>query len=137
MSHFTRLKTRITNKEMLINCLKEMGYEVRENCTIKGYRYTKHKVDVAVSTKSGYEIGFVMDEEGVYNVVADWWGISSTSENEFARQLEEQFVEVERQVQQAYAVRTALEQLKRQGFDIVRQENREDGTVKLLARRWA
>ncbi len=36
MSHFSRLKTRFKNRQILLLCLQEMGYETLEHTMIQG-----------------------------------------------------------------------------------------------------
>jgi len=146
MSHFTRLKTRIRDKATLIRCLEDMGYRVEEGGTITGYQ-GRRQVQVAVRINSGYDVGFVLGADGCYELVADWWGVRGTSEERFSGELQHRFrrmyervqremEEAQRRARREYALKTSLEQLKKQGFQIVEQHTERDGTVRILARRW-
>jgi hypothetical protein len=137
ISHFSRLKTKIKDRDMLIQCLKEMGSVVREGGKISGYLDSMHNVDLAVTMSSGYDIGFVRDTDGAYNIVADWWGVEGADERSFSTQLKDQFKKLEQKIRQSYALNKTLAQLKNQGFNVVKQEQAEDGTIRLLARRWS
>lgn len=137
ISHLTRLKMKIKDHEMLIRCFKEMGYQVREGGVINGF-LDDHSVDIAVTISSGYDIGFVRDTDGTYNIVTDWWPDKSAYEDSFSNQLAENFFKkLEQKVRQSYALNKTLEQLKYQGYNVIKKEQAEDGTIKLLARRWA
>lgn len=125
MSHFTQVATKINNKEMLLACLKELGYEVEEKTFIKGYRGQETAADIAVRMKQGYDIGFVLGADGTYSFVTDWFGVQGTSEQEFTTK-----------VQRQYALTTVMEQVRRQGFNVVGQERDASGQIRLTVRRW-
>lgn len=125
MSHFTQVATQIKNKEILLTCLRELGYQVEENALIKGYRGQETSVDIAVRMKQGYDIGFVLGADGTYSFVADWFGVQGTNEQEFTTK-----------VQQQYALTTVMEQVRRQGFNVVEQQRDASGQIRLTVRRW-
>lgn len=125
MSHFTQVATKIKNKEILITCLQELGYGVEENTLIKGYRGQETPVDIAVRMKQGYDIGFVLGSDGTYSFVTDWFGVQGTNEQEFTTK-----------VQQQYALTTVMEQVRRQGFNVVEQQRDASGEIRLTVRRW-
>jgi hypothetical protein len=125
MSHFTQVATKMNNKEMLLACLKELGYEVEETAFIRGYRGQQTAVDIAVRMKQGYDIGFALGADGTYSFVTDWFGVQGTSEQEFTTQ-----------VQQQYALTTVMDQVRRQGFNIVEQQRDANGEIRLTVRRW-
>ena len=125
MSHFTQVATKISNKELLLTCLKELGYEVEENVSIRGYRGQETPVDIAVRMRQGYDIGFTLGADGTYSFVADWFGVQGVNEQQFTAK-----------VQQQYALGTVMEQVSRQGFNIVEQQRDEDGQIRLTVRRW-
>lgn len=125
MSHFTQVATKISNKELLLTCLKELGYEVEENVSIRGYRGQETPVDIAVRMRQGYDIGFTLGADGTYSFVADWFGVQGVNEQQFTAK-----------VQQQYALGTVMEQVSRQGFNVVEQQRDEDGQIRLTVRRW-
>lgn len=125
MSHFTQVATKIKSKEMLITCLQELGYEVEENTSIKGYRGQETAVNIAVRRKKGYDIGFVLGSDGTYSCVSDWFGVEGTNEQEFTAK-----------VQQQYALAMVMEQVRRQGFNVVEQQRDASGEIRLTVRRW-
>lgn len=137
MSHFSRMRTRIRDLETLKQTLRAMGYtDLREGGAIQGYRQQSTPVDLAVQMPAGYAVGFVRDEDGAYTLVADWWGVRGTSQQDFAARLEQELAELDRRVRQAYAVSTTLAQLQQQGYQVVEQRDEADGTVRIVARRW-
>ncbi len=136
MSHFTRMRTKIRDRQTLTRCLEEMGHQVQEGGTIRGYQ-GREKVDLRVTTGRGYEIGFRRTGDGSYELIADWWGVRGTSQAQFTRELQQQFEEVQREVRRQYALQTVLEKSREQGFNVVEQQEQEDGTIRVVVRRWA
>lgn len=130
MSHYSRVKTKFHNREALIACLKQLGYEVRTDTVVKGH-HGEHAVDIAVSRK-GFGIGFVKAPDGTYDMVADWWGVAGTDE----RKMTQDLAHAAGTVQKAYAQQMVLEQAARDGFEVVSQTEEQDGTVRIVVRRW-
>lgn len=137
MSHFTRIKTQIKDKEVLVRCLKELGYQVHSQSKIRGYGRRREKIELAVRMDAGYDIGFVRNIGGTFSIVADWWGVTGTNQRDFSTRLQEQFEEVERKIRREYALKTVLEQTQQQGFSLVEQEEQRNGSIHIVVRRWA
>jgi len=91
----------------------------------------------------GFDLGFALGPSGSYDLIADWWGTKGISREQFTRDLDEKFQEIqkeiedmERQVRREYALQSTLKELQKQGFQVVERQVQSDGTVKILARRW-
>ena len=83
--------------------------------------------------KSGeYGLGFVKNPEGTYNMVGDWWGISGKGEKQIAEKLQQQA----ESIQKEYAKKMGIEQTAADGFDLVSETEENDGTVRIVVRRW-
>ena len=132
MSHFSRIRTTFRHREALIQCLQDLGYTVETDTTIKGHE-GQHQVDIAVKKTRGYGIGFVRNSEGSYDMVADWWGVSGSGQKKIAGELKEQAG----MIQKEYAKKMVLEQTVRDGFEVVSETEEQDGTVRIVVRRWA
>ena len=69
MSHFSTVKTKIKHKPQLIEALELLQYDVQENKELVNpldHQHEKVKVDVSI----GDDIGFRLNQEGVYELVA-------------------------------------------------------------------
>ena len=132
MSHFSRITTKFRHREALIQCLQDLGHSVETDTTIKGY-HGQHNVDIAVKKTHGYGIGFVRNTNGTYDMVADWWGITGSGQRKIAEELKHQA----EMIQKEYAKKIVLEQAQRDGFNVVSQTEEDDGTVRIVIRRWA
>ena len=129
MSHFTRVRTKITDREMLKRALGDLKHSFREDTIVRGYMGAKLKAEVVVAPGGDYDIGFERANDGNYQVVADWWGVSKDaglSERDFLAP-----------VTQRYAYHTVVEQVAKQGFQIVQEATGSDQTLKVTVRRWS
>jgi hypothetical protein len=131
VSHFSRVKTRIKNREILIQCLQEMGYTVQHGGSLKGYR-GERLVDLAIQLEKGYGVGFALNAEGSYDIVADWWGVKDGRKHRLITDLEKKVC----QIQQEYALKTVLEQTHQQGYSVVDKQVEKDGRIRIVLRRW-
>jgi adenosylmethionine-8-amino-7-oxononanoate aminotransferase len=132
MSHFSRLKTKFRHREVLIQCLSDLGHTVEMDTTIMGHE-GKHSVDIAVKTRSGYGIGFVQNSDGTYDMVADWWGVKGFGQKMIAAELKRQA----EKIQKEYVRKMVLTETAKDGFELVSQTEEVDGTVRIVVRRWA
>jgi hypothetical protein len=125
MSHFTRIKTQMVEKEYLLWALKDLGYKYEEgDVKIRGFGLQRTPVEIQVSTgRRGYDIGF-RKAGGVYEIVADWWGVRGINRKKFLEQ-----------VTQRYAYHAARAKLEAQGFALVSEEVQEGERIHLVLRR--
>lgn len=78
MSHFTKLdKAKIIDPDAFIQACADLGFtEVQRDVTIKAWDGKTKKVEIACKMAGEkYEIGLQQNEEGKYDMLADWWGI--------------------------------------------------------------
>jgi hypothetical protein len=127
MSHFTRIRTRMVEREFLLAALRDLGYVPEEGpVEARGYNGIRTRVQIKVPTRQpGYDIGFRQTDDG-YEVVADWYGIRGVEQKDFVQRLH-----------QRYAYHAARARLQEQGFNLVSEENQADGRVHLVLRRLA
>jgi hypothetical protein len=131
MSHFSRIRTTFRHRGALVRCLQELGYLVEESTTVQGH-HGCHSVDIAARSKQGYGIGFVQNGDGSFDMVADWWGVKASSQKKMAEKLREQAGIIQKE----YAKKMVLEQTAKDGFEVISQTEEEDGTVRIVVRRW-
>ena len=131
MSHYSRIRTEFRHKEALICCLQQQGFVVETDSVISGHR-GQHTVDIAAKNARGYGIGFVKNSDGTYDMIADWWGVKGAGEKKIADELQRQAG----RIQAEYAKAVVLEQVKKEGFDVVSQTDETDGTTRIVVRRW-
>lgn len=127
MSHFTQLKTRMVEREHLLQALQDLGYQYQQGqLDVYGFAGQHVPVEIKVPTGNrGYDIGF-RQAGGFYEIVADWWGIRDIDQEQFRQQL-----------MQRYAYHAARAKLEQQGFTLAGEEVGEDGQIHLVLRRMA
>ncbi len=131
MSHYSRVKTQFRHRGALTECLKNLGYEVETDTVIRGH-HGEHPVELCARKAKGYGIGFVKNPDGTYDMVADWFGVAGAGEQKMVRELQEQAGSI----QKAYAARMVLEQAAADGFEVISRTEEEDGTLRIVVRRW-
>ena len=125
MSHFSTIRTKIKNKPELIEALQLLQYDVQEDQELinpLNHQHEKVKVDVSI----GNDIGFRLNKDGVYELVAD---IQTWKDPVPPRR----FIE---KVTQQYAKVTIVDTITDQGFTIQKESTTIDNTIELVATRW-
>ena len=125
MSHFSTIKTKIKNKPQLIEALELLQYEVKENQELINpidHQHEKVKVDVSI----GNDIGFRLNNNGEYELVAD---IQTWKDPVPPKR----FVE---KVTQQYARMTVHNQIKEMGFKVEEEWEMDDNSIELVVTRW-
>ena len=122
MSHISRIKTKIVEKEYLLAALKELGYQIEEISTVSGFGAASTKVDLKVRLRLSSDIGFVKHGDS-YDIVADWFSVHGESAKNFTNK-----------VMQQYAYQATRAKLEEQGFTLVQQTN-EKGKIQMVLRR--
>ena len=125
MSHFSTIKTKIKHKPQLIEALELLQYDVQENKELINaldHQHEKVKVDVSI----GDDIGFRLNNNGEYELVAD---IQTWKDPVPPKR----FVE---KVTQQYARMTVHNQIKEMGFQVEEEWEMDDNSIELTVTRW-
>ena len=125
MSHFSTIRTKIKHKPQLIEALELLQYDVQENKELINpidHQHEKVKVDISI----GDDIGFRLNNNGEYELVADiqTWKDSIPPER---------FVE---KVTQQYARMTVHNTIKEMGFQVEEEWEMDDNSIELTVTRW-
>ena len=127
MSHFSNIKTKIRNLDSLKSALNDLGIDWKNGPEIiRGYQGQTHQADVVVEQANNYDFGFSWNGSE-YELVSDlqYWQQPLTVQG---------FL---RQVTQRYAYHTVVNETANQGFNITEQENKQDGSIRLVVQRWS
>ena len=131
MSHFTKCALKMTNLAAIKKALADMQLkftEATENQTTSVRGYRGDSLQAAISIDMGrYDIG-VVETDGTYELTADWWGVETTkgvSEEEFQHALSQRY--------QYHNVKQACEE---KGYSLEEEVNEEDGSIRLVVRKW-
>ena len=125
MSHFSTIKTKLRNKPQLIEALELLQYDVQEDQELINpidHQHEKVKVDVSI----GNDIGFRLNSDGEYELVADiqTWNQPIPPKR---------FIE---KVNQQYARMTVHNTVKEMGFQVEEEWEMEDNSIELRVTRW-
>ena len=127
MSHFTKIKTRLYNLEILKKSLSDLNLKWEsENAEINGYRDQKHSAELVIKQDNNHDIGFAWNGNQ-YELVTDlmFWS-QPYSVEKFLNQ-----------VNQRYAYNSIVQMSEREGFQLAQSENPQDGSVRLLLRKFS
>ncbi len=133
MSRFTKCDLKLTNLEAIKLALKDMELEFEEakagqKTVVRGYRGDTLEADLSINM-GRYDIGVVAVEDGTYDLTADWWGVETTKGVSEA--------EVKQQLFQRYQYHNVKMACEAKGYTVEEETNEEDGSVKLVVRKWA
>ena len=126
MSHFTKVKTKLYNLTTLKKSLSDLKLEwTSRNQEIVGYQNQKQKVELSIKQHNNYDIGFQWNGKE-YELVADlaFWAQPCSVEK---------FIN---QVNQRYAYNSIIKVSEAQDFNFTEAKNSQDGSIRLLLRRY-
>ena len=125
MSHFSTIQTKIKHKSQLIEALELLQYDVQEDQELVNplnHQHEKVKVDVSI----GNDIGFRLNSNGEYELVAD---IQTWNQPIPPERLVEK-------VTQQYARMTVHNTVKEMGFQVEEEWEMDDNSIELTVTRW-
>ena len=128
MSHFSTIKTHLKEAEPLIKALGSLGYNVnQEEKFIRGYRGKFTNVDISMNLPGDTKVGFKWNNNSSsYELVADLdlWKFELPVERFISK------------VTQMYAYQTIISTTKNDGYQLVEQKNKNDGSIELVLTKW-
>ncbi len=128
MSHFSTIKTQIKEAEPLIKALDNLGFTInQEEKFVKGYRGKFTAVDISINMPGDTKVGFKWDHNSkTYELVTDLdlWKFEIPVERFISK------------VTQMYAYQTIISKTKEDGYQIVEQKNKNDGSIELVVTKW-
>ena len=128
MSHFSTIKTQIKEAEPLIKALDNLGFTInQEEKFVKGYRGKFTAVDISINIPGDTKVGFKWDHNSkTYELVTDLdlWKFEIPVERFISK------------VTQMYAYQTIISKTKEDGYQIVEQKNKNDGSIELVLTKW-
>ena len=128
MSHFSTIKTKLKETEPLIKALNNLGYTInQEEKFVKGYRGKFTAVDISMILPGDTKVGFKWDNNSnAYELVTDLelWKFEIPVERFISK------------VTQMYAYHTIISKTNEDGYQIVEQKNKNDGSIELVLTKW-
>ena len=128
MSHFSTIKTQLKEADSLIKALNELGYPInQEEKFVKGYKGKFTAVDISMNLSGDTKVGFKWDKNSdAYELVTDLdlWKFEIPVERFLSK------------ITQMYAYQTIISKTKEDGYQIVEQKNKNDGSIELVLTKW-
>jgi len=121
MSHFTSVQTQIKDIAALRCACGEMGFQVLDNTTARGYSTNTTKGEHVIRLKGPYDVAVNKQPDGTYGLTTDWWDghVEREVGTNYGRLL------------QLYAVHKATTEARKRGHMVQRRQQR-DGSIKLV-----
>ena len=128
MSHFSTIKTQLKESKPLIKALNNLGYQINlEEKFVKGYKGKFTLVDISMNLPGDTKAGFKWDNNSnAFELVTDLdlWKFEIPVERFISK------------VTQMYAYQTIISKTKEDGYQIVEQKNKNDGSIELVLTKW-
>lgn len=125
MSHFSTIKTQITDAEILIKSLQDQGFTVQSAEQVRGHNGLRLQADVVAVLPGHYDLGWTKNADGTFDLVADLWGVAKQHN-------QQQLLD---SINQKYAVNKTISEIKRLGYNLTKHTQGADGTIKLIVER--
>lgn len=128
MSHFTRVRTKLRDRQTILKVLADMGFTPAPDdapggaVVVRGWAGDRRKAEFKVS-RGEYDVGFVAGQDG-FDAVGDF-SMMRLDEGTFVRDLTRR-----------YALQTVRTQAAARGFQVVEEQQQSDGSVKVVVERW-
>ena len=128
MSHFSTIKTQLKEAKPLIKALNQLGYEINQDKKfVKGYKGQFTAVDISMNLSGDTKVGFKWDNNSnSYELVTDLdlWKFELPVERFISK------------ITQMYAYQTILSKTEEEGYQVVEQKNKNDGSIELVLTKW-
>ncbi len=106
MSHFSTLRTKITDAVILTNSLRDLGVNVKTNAEVRGYNGQQVRADIVAVLEGEYDLGWSENSDGTFDLIADLWGVAKKHNQ----------TELINSINQKYAVNKTLSEVKQRGL---------------------
>ncbi|ABB56450.1 DUF1257 domain-containing protein [Synechococcus elongatus] len=106
MSHFSTLRTKISDAVILKQSLRDLGIAVQENADVRGYNGQRVRADLVATLEGDYDLGWSRNSDGSFDLIADLWGVAKKHNQ----------TELINAINQKYAVNKTLAEVKRPGL---------------------
>ena len=126
MSHFTKIKTKLYDRATIEKSLSDLNIEWESGLKqINGYNNQKHEAEIIIRQKNNHDIGFKWNGTE-YELVTDlmFWD-QAHSVNKFLNS-----------INQRYAFNLIAKVSEEQSFQYVEAKNQQDGSIRLLLRKF-
>ena len=121
MSHFTTIHTQIRDITALQAAVKELGLDLLENTTARGYASNQIQGDYVIRLKGPYDVALNRNTDGSYGLTTDWW----------AGHVEKEVGANFGKLLQLYGVHKTIAEARKKGH-FVQRKAQQDGAIKIV-----
>ncbi|MHA3774522.1 DUF1257 domain-containing protein [Verrucomicrobiota bacterium sgz303538] len=121
MSHFTTIHTQVRDISALQAAVRELGLELLEKTTARGYASNQIQGDYVIRLNGPYDVALTRNQDGSYGLTTDWWAghVEKEVGSNFGRLL------------QLYGVHKTIQEARKRG-QFVQRKAQQDGAIKLV-----
>lgn len=106
MSHFQTFRTKLTDANLLIASLQDLGICVKTNDTVRGTNGQRVPADIVAVLEGDYDIGWSRNPAGSFDLVADLWAVAKQHNQ----------AQLMTAINQKYALKKTLAQIEQPGL---------------------
>ncbi|MGL5034037.1 MAG: DUF1257 domain-containing protein [Microcystaceae cyanobacterium] len=106
MSHFSTLRTKITDVEILKASLQDIGINTKTEANVRGYNGQQIRADLVAVLDGEYDLGWSRNVDGSFDLIADLWGVAKKHNQ----------TDLINAINQKYAVNKTLSEVKQRGL---------------------
>jgi hypothetical protein len=106
MSHFSTLRTKITDAEILKTSLKNLGIQMKTEADVRGYHGQRVRADIVAVLEGEYDLGWSKNTDGTFDLIADLWGVAKKHNQ----------TELINSINQKYAINKTMLEVQRPGL---------------------
>ncbi|MCS6959685.1 MAG: DUF1257 domain-containing protein [Pseudanabaenaceae cyanobacterium SKYGB_i_bin29] len=106
MSHFSTLRTKVSNAEILKQSLRDLGLTVKTDADVRGYNGQRLRADIVAVLEGDYDLGWTRNSDGTFDLIADLWGVAKKHNQ----------TELINAINQKYAINKTLAEVKQAGL---------------------
>ncbi|MBD2088925.1 DUF1257 domain-containing protein [Microcoleus sp. FACHB-1515] len=106
MSHFSTLRSKLTDAEMLKAALRDLGMTFKTDANVRGLCDESVPADIVLVLDGDCDLGWSRSADGSFAIVADLWGVAKHHNLE----------QLLGAINQKYAINQTLSTVKRPGL---------------------
>lgn len=107
MSHFSTLRSKLTDANILQASLRDLGMTVKINAEVRGLCGRRVPAEIAVVLEGNCDFGWVRQPDGSFALLADLQGLAK----------QHNLADLMNAVNQKYAVNKTMQDVKRPGLE--------------------
>ncbi len=105
--HFSTLRSKITDAELLIKTLRDLGIAVKREADVRGDNGQRVRADIVAVLEGEFDLGWSRNDDGTFDFIADLWGVAKKHNQ----------TELVNSIHQKYRVNKTIKEAKERGLN--------------------